>query len=190
MKIPFSLNNQEYYLEPYKTSVEKDILLSSSFNVHDLDKVLDLLGFNAEYDSSILSEDEKKVILYKYREISLGDEIEIKFTCDNCGQVNEGILPANDFAKPGKRNDPDIAKLSGEFSEDRMSEYVELSEDEIDDLDIDAYEELKQKIIDNQTTISFIKECSCLICGTKKPFDLGSPKYIVEIMSEDRKSVV
>lgn len=179
MKVPLELNGKTFLISPYTTYQEKKILLSSSFDIQDFDRIFEILDFTSEHE---LTDDEKKVILYKFREVSLGDEIDIKFTCDNCGQGNDGVLEANTFAKPGKRNDPDIKKMQGKVTEDNMQDYVDF---DVDELDIDEYEALKQRIIDNQTTISFIKECRCLKCGTFKKFDLSSPKYIVEIMSDD-----
>lgn len=182
MKVPFEINGRKFILEPYTTNIEKEILLTSSFEVHDLDNVLELLGAKDYQD---LSDDEKKVLLYKYREISLGDEIDIKFVCDECGQGQDGTIPANNFIVPGKRNDKDIKKLSIEFSEDNMELYTSLSQDELDDLDLDEYEALRQRIVDNQSSISFIKQCRCARCGAHKKFDIGSTKYIIEIMSDD-----
>jgi hypothetical protein len=179
MNIPFELNGKIYNIKAYTTAIEKDILLLSSFDVNDLDSVLDVLGF---CDYKDLSEDEKKVILYKHREISLGDVVDVKFKCNSCGQGNDGELDAGNFAIPGKRNDKDIKKLNKEFHESNMQDYVDI---DVDELDIDEYELLKQRIIDNQTTISFIKEAKCLKCGTSNKFNLGSPEYIMEIMSDD-----
>lgn len=179
MIIPFELNGKTFEIKAYNTAQEKELLLLSSFGVDDLDKIFELLDF---HDHEDLTEDEKKVILYKFREISLGDEIDIKFTCDNCGQGNDAILEANNFAIPGKRNDHDIKKLHKVFKEEDMQDYVEF---DVDELDIEEYESLKQRIQDNQTSISFIKSAKCLKCGTQKNFNLGSPKYIIEIMSDD-----
>lgn len=179
MIVPFELNNKRYNIEAYDTAKEKELLLMSSFGVDDIDEILKLLGFT---ELSELSNEEKKVILYKYREVSLGDEIDIKFTCDDCGQGNDAILEANNFVKAGKFNDSHIKKINGEFHEDNMNQYVDF---DVDDLDLDEYEELLQRIIDNQIEINFIKQAKCLKCGSEKNFDLGQTKYILEIMSDD-----
>lgn len=179
MNIPFEIGGKTFSISPYTTAQEKEILLASSFEVNDVEKIFDILNFKPEVE---LTDDEKKAILYKFREVSLGDEIDIKFVCDACGQGNDGILEASNFVKPGKRNDPDIKKIVQTFTEDKMHEYVDI---DVDDLDIDEYEKLKQRIIDNQIEIDFIKECKCLKCGTHKKFDMSDTKYIIDVMSED-----
>ena len=179
MKIPFILGNKEYELKAYNTSKEKEILLMHSFGVYDLRKILEALEFE-KFDD--LSEDEMKVILYRYREISIGDEIDIRFKCDECGQVNDSKICTDNLVKKSERNDPEIKKILKPFKEDHMQDYVDI---DVDELDIVEYEELKRKIIANQDVISFIKTANCMKCGAKKSFDIGNPKYIVEIMSED-----
>ena len=178
MRIPFKLNNKTYLIQAYNTFQEKEILLLDSFGVEDFNRVFEILNF----ECPDISDDEKKVLLYKFREVSLGDEIQIKFVCNNCGQGQDATLQGTDFIIPSKRNDNDIKKILKEFNEENIHEYIDFDPDE---LDIDEYEELIQRIKDNQEHISFIKSTPCLKCGTHKNFDLGSPKYIIEIMSDD-----
>lgn len=179
MKIPFILGDKSYEIKAYNTSKEKEILLMHSFGVYDLRKILDALEFNGVDD---LSEDEMKVLLYRHREISIGDEIDIKFKCDECGQGNDGKICTDNLVKKSERNDPDIKKIMRPFREEYMQDYVNV---DIDELDIIEYEKLKERIIANQDVISFIKTADCMKCGATKTFDIGNPKYIVEIMSED-----
>lgn len=178
MKVPFELNGRNYLVQAYNTFQEKEILLLSSFGVDDFDRVFEVLNF----ECPDISDDEKKVLLYKFREVSIGDEIDVKYKCDSCGHGNDAVLGATDFVIPSKRNDSDIKKIFKPFSEDNMHEYVDI---DVDELDLDEYEELKQRIIDNQTSISFIKQARCGICNHPKKFNLGDTKYIIEIMSED-----
>lgn len=178
MKVPFELNGQDYLIQAYNTFQEKEILLLSSFGVEDFDRVFEILNF----ECPDISDDEKKVLLYKFREVSIGDEIDVKYKCDSCGHGNDAVLEASGFVIPSKRNDSDIKKIFKPFSEDDMNDYVDK---DVDELDLDEYEELKQRIIDNQTSISFIKQAKCGICSHPKKFNLGDTKYIIEIMSED-----
>lgn len=180
MKIPVQLS-KKYYIEPYNTFKEKELLLLSSFEVDDIGTVFDILGFE---HSDELSEDEQRVLLYKYREISLGDEIQVKFKCDNCKKANETSITANNFIVLPKRNDKFVKKIAKEVTDDNLQEFVDIGMD-VDDLDVSDFEELKQKVKDNQLQFNFIKECSCIHCGTKKRYDLSSIKYIIEIMSDD-----
>jgi hypothetical protein len=181
MKIDFSIGDRTFQIEPYRTYQEKDILLSSSFGIKDLDRILEIINFN----ESGLTENEKKVILYKAREISLGNEIDIKFKCKECGQGNDGIIDASNFVIDGSRNDDYIRKLNENVTDENLIKFVEYSQEELDDLDIQDYEELKKKVTENQIQFNFTKSCKCLRCQTENIFDLSSPEYIIEIMSED-----
>ena len=179
MKIPFEIGSKRFLLEPYRTHQEKDILLASSFGVNDYDRIFEILGFKT---SEVLTDDEKKAILYKYREISLGDEVDVKFKCDKCGQGGDGTLQASEFAKPGKLNDPDVKKLNIPVLDSTLRMFVDF---DVDDLDITEFESLKKRVQDNQVSFDFIRSVKCMKCGTPKKFDLSSLEYIIEIMSDD-----
>ncbi len=179
MKIPFEIGNKKFLLEPYRTHQEKDILLASSFDVKDYDRIFEIIGFKY---NGYLSDNEKKAILYKYREISIGDEVDVKFKCDNCGQGGEGVLEASNFAIPSKRNDEDVKKLDIPVHDTTLQHFVDF---DVDELDIDEFEELKDRVQDNQVTFDFIRTVKCMKCQTEKKFDLSTLDYIIEIMSDD-----
>lgn len=178
------MNGKTFKLSPYTSSIEKDILIMSSFeddDTVDADSYLDLLGFD---DFSELTLNEKKVILWKFREISLGSEVEIRYTCD-CGQVVETSLDASNFVKPGKRNDPDIKKLNIEVNDETLQNFVNLSQEELDELSLDKYESLLKAVKLNQHTFDFIKEAICPACGEDKLFNMGDLKYIIMSLSDE-----
>jgi len=179
MKIPFEIGGCTLYLEQYNTFQEKEILLLDSFEVHSVDAVFDILNFNCPEG---LTQDEKKIILYKFREISLGDEVNVKFICEECGQGNDGILEAGNFIIEPERNDLDIKKINQIIQEDNLQDYVDIN---LDELPIIEYEKLKKRIQQNQSKINFIKSAFCLKCKKERKFDLSSLKYIIEIMSDD-----
>jgi hypothetical protein len=179
MKQSIELGNRKYFVNAYTTFQEKEILLSSSFEENNLDVILDILGFN---DYSELTEDEKKVILYKHREISIGDEIDISFVCDNCKHPNQISVSASNFIEAPKRNDNDIKSFTKKFSEENISDYVSIDADE---LDIDEYDELVERIKDNQYTINFLKPATCISCRTQTHINIGNTKFVIEAMSED-----
>lgn len=178
MKVPITIGSKSFLIQPYKTYQEKDILLLSSFDIDDLDRVLDILNFKADG----LTDDEKRLILYKHREISIGDDINIRFKCKACGQGNESILTASNFIIDSVLNDTDIKKINKEVTDENLHEFVDI---DVDDLDILDFELLKNRVKDNQIKINFVKSAYCLKCNEEHPFDIGSAKYIIEIMSED-----
>jgi len=178
MKIPFEIGPKKFLIEPYRTYQEKDILLASSFGVTDFDRIFEILNFRTTED---LSDDEKKAILYKHREISLGDEIDVKFKC-TCGQGGDGVLQANNFVIPAARNDLDVKKMNIPVLDSTLQMFVQ---DDVLELDIEEYNLLKKRVQDNQVSFDFIRSVKCMKCGAEKKFDLSSPEYIIEIMSDD-----
>lgn len=180
MRIPFEIGDKKFLLTPYNTNQEKEILLLSSFGIDDFERVFEILNFKTEYE---LSENEKKIIIYKYRDISLGDEVDIKFNCDNCKSGNDAVLEASNFIIPNIRNDENIKKLNISVTDENIQEFV--LDVDVDELDIQEFEELKQQVKDNQIEFDFIKSTKCLKCGHEKLFDLSPNKYIFEIMSDD-----
>lgn len=179
MKIAFNIGSKTFLIEPYRTYQEKDILLLSSFEVDDIERVLDVLNFKTEYE---LTEQEKKVILYKHREISIGDDINIKFKCKECGQGNEAVITASNFITDSILHDSDVKKINKVVLDENLHEFVDIDVDELDILDFDI---LKKRVQENQIQIDFIKKTKCLKCKEEHLFDIGQSKYIIEVMSED-----
>lgn len=180
MKISFKLFENTFFVKPYTTAQEKDILLWNSFGPENPDEIFDILNFNIdEYD---LTEDEKKILIYKFREVSLGDEVNIKYVCSECNTVNENVIEANNFVTNSIRNDDDVKKLRIPVTDETLHKFVDV---DVDELDIDEFETLKKRVKENQSTIDFKKECRCIKCGSKQKFNLGEYDFIFDIMSED-----
>lgn len=184
-KIPIQICDKKILIEPYKTIVEKDILIMSSFGIFEIDEVLRILNLDAEIIKS-LSTNEKKVLLYKYRETSIGDEIEIKFKCKNCGTTSEGTITAADFIEDSERNDDYILKIDKEVTEENLQDFIK---DEYNinvlELDLDEFDQLLEKVKLNQNNFNFVKTCTCLKCRKENYFDIGDETYIIEHLSEN-----
>lgn len=181
-QIPVELNSKKLLIKPYTSKIEKDILIMSTFEVFDMKEVLRILELDENILNS-LSENEMKVLLYKYRESSLGDEIQIKFKCKECNKQNEGSIIASEFIIQSKRNDSDILKIDKEVTEDNLKDFL-IEDINIEELDIDEYESLIIRVKENQNTFNFVKECKCLFCRKQNYFNIGSPKYIIEQLSD------
>lgn len=184
MYIPFEIGDKKFLLKPYTTKQEKEILLLSSFDVNDPMRVIDLLDIKTDVNINELSQDELKVLLYQFRTISLGDEIDVKFECPNCGQVNESSIEGCNFIMPSIRNDDDVIKLPIELTDENLHEFL-LSDIDVDELDIEEFEELKERVKMNQIRFDFVKHCKCIKCKSEKSYDLSDIKYIIEVMSDD-----
>lgn len=182
-KIPVEVNSKKFLISPYNTKREKDILLMSSFGIFNVNEVLRLLDVDIEIINS-LSLNEKKCLLYKFRETSVGDEIEIKFKCTNCAKTSEGVLETTNFDKQSLLNDDDILKIDKEVTEENLKDFLK-NDIDILELDLDEYFNLIQRVKDNQTVFNFIKSCKCLNCKTDNFFDIGDEKYIIEHLSEN-----
>lgn len=183
MYIPFQLGDKEFLLKPYTTAQEKEILLLSSFAVDDFDRIFEILDYRYDGDLSELSDDEKKVLLYKFRDISVGDEVDVKFVCNHCKVSNENKIEATNFVVSNIKNDDFILQKNIPVTDENLHEFV--PHIDVDELDLQEFEDLKQKVKDNQISFNFIKSTSCLNCRTPKTFDMSDKKYIIEILSED-----
>ena len=82
MKYNLKIGGDNFIITPYNTEKEKEILLKDSFEDYNLDGILEILGFqesNPKVNLNDYSDDLKKYIIYKYREISLGSDINVSF---------------------------------------------------------------------------------------------------------------
>ena len=182
-KCPVEINGKKLLIHPYDTEKEKDLLIMSSFEIYNIDEILRVLGL--EYSElEKLTENEKKVLLYKFREISVGDEINVKFKCTYCKAPNETSISCTDLIQ-NNHLDPDIKILDAEVTDDNIKEFLYIEQDEIDNLDLDEYEKLLDRIKRNQVKYNFVKKCSCLKCKSENSFYIGDIKYIIESLSED-----
>lgn len=183
-KYPVKLNNKKFLIEPYNTEKEKDLLIMSSFEIYDVDEILRVLGVSTDIIST-LTFNEKKVLLYKFREISVGDEIYVKYKCSHCKHPNESNISCSDLIEESTRADEDVKLLDYEVTDDNLVDFLNISQQEIDEMDIDKYEETIQRVKDNQVKYNFIKSAKCIKCQQDTLIHIGDIKYIIESLSED-----
>lgn len=181
-QIPVEIGDRKLLIKPYTSKVEKDILIMSSFEIFDADEALRVLGVKKKIRKS-LSNNEKKALLYKYREVSHGNEIDIKFNCKKCNKTNESAILASDFIVKSNLDDSDILKIDKEVTENNLSDYL-INNIDLEELDIDEYEALLNRVKLNQNKFNFTKICKCLSCKADNIFDIGSEKYIIEQLSD------
>ena len=183
-KYPVELNGKRILIQPYNTEKEKDLLIMSSFEIYDINEILRVLDVDMEIIDG-LSLNEKKVLLYKFREISVGDEINVKFKCTECKAQNETVLSCTDLVEKNEYANPEIKILDEEVTDENIHLFINKSPEEIENLDIDEYEHLIEEIKRNQVKYNFVKSCNCIKCKTKNLFYIGDVKYIIESLSED-----
>lgn len=185
MKISFKDFGYTIKIEPYTVAQEKELLfLDTYYPEYDndiLDAALDILKLDSKIYSK-LSHDEKVILLYKYREVSVDEKFAIHCVCSSCGMPIETEVSVTNIVNK--------AELKSEFVRDLKR----LPEDEEDfqknfltsyeDLDIDTYENIYENISKYQTVNNFIRKFKCLSCSRESYIDLNSNKMVISSLSE------
>ena len=185
MKIPFKDFGYTIKIEPYTVAQEKELLFLDTYypeyNDDILDAALDILKVDSMLYSK-LSHDEKVILLYKYREVSVDEKFAIHCVCSSCGMPIETEVSVTNIVNR--------AELKSEFVRDLQR----LPEDEEDfqknfltsyeDLDIDTYENIYENISKYQTVNNFIRKFKCLSCSHESYIDLNSNKIVISSLSE------
>lgn len=185
MKIPFKDFGYTIKIEPYTVAQEKELLfLDTYYPEYDddiLDAALDILKLDSKIYSK-LSHDEKVILLYKYREVSVDEKFAIHCVCSSCGMPIETEVSVTNIVNR--------AELKSEFVRDLKR----LPEDEEDfqknfltkyeDLDIDIYENIYENISKYQTVNNFIRKFKCLSCSHELYINLNSNKMVISSLSE------
>ncbi len=186
MKVEFSYGDKCFELEAYKTYQEKDALIYALGDQSEdtLDKILKIFNFPAN-EIKHLTLDEKLAILYKYREISVGESVETDFECTNCHSISTSDVTLDIIETPEyddyKKYFNDAYKvLTDKNFEDFLNKNVN-----IDDMDIDEYELLKIKIYNNICTFNFKREMNCIKCRSKNIINLRNIDFCLRCLSED-----
>lgn len=187
MKIEFNALSQKIYIEPYKTYQEKDLMLIPSYtdgNYKDetLDIALDILKIPENIINS-LSLNEKKALIYKFREISVGDTLEIKYKCRHCNMPSTGeINIANIIKKPIKHSKHIIDLHRLPIDEiDFRNNFIK----NINDLDYEEYENIYLNIKDYLTYYDFSVKVKCFSCKKENILSIYNNKFIFDCISDD-----
>ena len=185
MKIPFKDFGYTIKIEPYTVAQEKELLfLDTYYPEYDddiLDAALDILKVDSKIYSK-LSHDEKVILLYKYREVSVDEKFAIKCVCPSCKMPIETEVNITNIVKR--------AELKSDFVRDlkRLPENEEDFQNNFlinyEDLDIDTYENIYENISKYQTTNNFIRKFKCLSCSHESYINLNSNKTVISSLSE------
>lgn len=185
MKIPFKDFGYTIKIEPYTVAQEKELLfLDTYYPEYDddiLDAALDILKLDSKIYSK-LSHDEKVILLYKYREVSVDEKFAIQCVCPSCKMPIETEVSVTNIVKR--------AELKSEFVRDlkRLPENEEDFQNNFlinyEDLDIDTYENIYENISKYQTVNDFIRRFKCLSCSHESYINLNSNKMVISSLSE------
>ena len=185
MKIPFKDFGYTIKIEPYTVAQEKELLFLDTYypeyNDDILDAALDILKVDSKIYSK-LSHDEKVILLYKYREVSVDEKFAIQCVCPSCKMPIETEVNITNIVKR--------AELKSDFVRDlkRLPENEEDFQNNFlinyEDLDIDTYENIYENISKYQTTNNFIRKFKCLSCSHESYINLNSNKMVISSLSE------
>lgn len=185
MKIPFKDFGYTIKIEPYTVAQEKELLFLDTYypeyNDDILDAALDILKVDSKLYSK-LSHDEKVILLYKYREVSVDEKFAIQCVCPACKMpIETEVSITNIVNKAELKSDfvRDLKRLP-ENEEDFQNNFLINYED----LDIDTYENIYENISKYQTTINFIRKFKCLACSHESYINLNSNKMVISSLSE------
>lgn len=181
--------DKEFFLSPFNTLQEKNILLYANED-ESLDIILKILKDNIKTTEDIfkLSTNEKKALLYKLREISVGENINIRYKCSGCKKTTETAFSVVDVIEgDGVKNFDDI-DLFEAYSEEPEDYFI--NKEIIEELDVNKYDEVIGYILKNKVNFNFSKKCSCVMCGYEDLIRIDKPKFLLDNMSESDISTI
>lgn len=180
-------NDRELILTPYLTSTERDILVLNSTDIDDILIILEpyiqlkindtLLNIN---DIIKLSESEKIYIIFELRNISVSEVFSFIKKCDNCNNKFDFDINLENVLIEGNIKDYKNIKLKNIISDD----INDFSDMDLEELDINLYDELIYYIENNKTRFDFSSIVTCPYCETKKEINIKKD-VILENLSED-----
>lgn len=176
MKIKFTYGPKTFYLEPYTTAQEKELILiqaySQNITEENLDDALRICKFSGNISDLTLQE--KILILWKYREISISETVALKFQCPHCGTMCDNDVKITDLYLPAEE------PLKSIHDNMNGTGTVNIS----DDADIETYMQACKDIDKHIGHFDFTKPCVCLKCKNEVNVQLSDPSFVLDNMSE------
>lgn len=180
LTLKYTYSGKEFVITPYNTNQEKQILLLDLLGSEDqINGALRIIGVQDDVIES-LSEKEKIALLYKYRTVSIGDEIALGYKCKHCKTPNEVGLDINDLVTSNNITNDKIVDQFKKVTEDNINDFLNV---DIDDLDLDEYDQIFNEVRQSITKFNFVRESSCIKCHETNYIDIE--KDVIKYMSED-----
>lgn len=181
IKIPYEYSGKKFEITPYNTKQEKEILLLSMISTPTLEAALHICGI-ADNIIASLSEQEKIAMLYKFRMVSVGDDLSLKFTCKHCKTSSDNVLNIADIIEESNITNPLISDRFKTLTEDNFQEFINK---DIDELEIDEYEKLFEETKSSITKFNFKKPIICQKCSKENHISIEKPEFVIDNLSED-----
>jgi len=185
MKFKFKSGNKSFNIKPYNTEKEKEILLLKDLYDENSENLMDIILEIFELPNNIIESltlKEKIALLWKYRSVSIGEEISIKYKCTSCKKPNEAQIDITNLITSNKVDDDRIIYCEKELTEDNIQDFVNV---DIDELDIDDYEELYEKIKKASINFNFKKTIKCAHCNNDNYINIGNSEFVIDFLSDD-----
>lgn len=179
--VPYEYSGKKFQIAPYNTSQEKELLLMAMISEPTLDGALRVCGI-ADNIINDLSENEKIALLYKFRMISVGDDLNLKFTCKHCGTSSDNIVNITGIIEESTITNPLITDRFKHVTEDNFQEFISCN---VDDLELDEYEELFEETKNTITKFNFKRPIICQKCKKENFVGIGNPEFVIDNLSED-----
>lgn len=187
LRVNVQYGDKKFKLFPYNTNQEKDLLLLVNFENYTLDDALEICGLSEDIIST-LSRDEKVFLLFKYRSISVGDDLNLKFTCSHCDTRNDNTLTIGDMVIPPKENHDYIIDKFKEVTDDNIQDFLTIN---VDDLELDEYSKIFKEVQNSVTKFNFKFPVTCQKCKKNNLINLNKDDdFIIDNMSEETLSSI
>jgi hypothetical protein len=181
LKIPYKYGNRYFKISPYTTRQEKHLLLLASLEYDKLDNALEILNVNQE-DIKIMSENEKIAMLYKIREISVGDILNTKITCAHCGSIYDKDISILDIIEEPQEKNVHVIDAYKELTDENINDFLDFDIDSLNVSDYDKWYEIVQNSI---VKFKFDRETHCDHCKKINIFNMNDVNFAIDAMSED-----
>ena len=182
LKVRYKYADKEFVLQPYSTAQEKDLLLLEAVGDGDWDIALEICGV-APAVSSSLAVKETKAMLYKLREITVGSDINIKFTCTKCKAANENVMNSENLITAPRTKHPLVTDVFKELTEDTLSEFIRISD--VNEMELDKLDEMMSAVKDSIHKFEFRRPVACQKCGFINKINVEDTAFVISVMSED-----
>lgn len=178
-------NDRFLTFRPYPGKIERDLLFvgydeSKTVQEYVAEFLIILRDyFTSNIEMSKLTLNEKLFILYTLRSISVSNELKQLITCPKCGKQFNFSVDLDSIIK--------IKEMSHKHLENIYSEDITayFKDGQLDNLDLNEFDEIEQYIRDNITKFEFEKKINCVNPECREPLiiDLKNTKVLSTMFS-------
>lgn len=201
-KFPFNVLGRMFRISPYDTKQERDALLLQQIQSNDLELALNemliMFGFEEDNDEKVqnLTKNEKLLLFYLYRGISVGDDQQVKYECSNCKKPNSKTLHFDFIDQANEQVIEGIKILDEEVTTENLNEFVtdeylekyglnfKKLDNDLENLDIEVFEKVLQDVKNSQGQLNFYKKIVCSYCEDEKYVDCAELDFALGHVSE------